>query len=219
MSAILSTVDSCLLACGALIMQNLVGTRARDLSERLRLRLTRLSVVGLGGLAYVLALYGSSVHGLVQESSALGSAGLFVAGLLGHAGRRGARRATVAGSRRRHLCVRRACASGRRGLPGVARRGRARLRRGRALGRAPRGGGARDLLSGAAADLPSPRHGARIEVACRAQVSSGANRSDRSLSENAVCCEPEPTRPLASSCLWRWSSSMRSSTLPATINW
>jgi len=94
-SAILSTVDSCLLACGALIMQNLVGTRARDLSERTRLRLTRLSVVGLGGLAYVLALYGSSVHGLVQESSALGSAGLFVAGLLGLYTRVGGARAAL----------------------------------------------------------------------------------------------------------------------------
>jgi Na+/proline symporter len=82
-SAILSTVDSCLLACGALIMQNLVGRRARGLSDRTRLRLTRLCVVGLGAVAYVLALYGSSVHGLVAESSALGSAGLFVAGLLG----------------------------------------------------------------------------------------------------------------------------------------
>jgi solute:Na+ symporter, SSS family len=94
-SAILSTVDSCLLACGALIMQNLVGERARGMSERGRLRLTRLCVVGLGGVAYVLALYGSSVHGLVEESSALGSAGLFVAGLLGLYTRVGGARAAL----------------------------------------------------------------------------------------------------------------------------
>jgi len=94
-SAILSTVDSALLACGALIMQNLVGTRARRLSERGRLRLTRLCVVGLGGVAYVVALYGSSVHGLVAESSALGSAGLFVAGLLGLYTRVGGARAAL----------------------------------------------------------------------------------------------------------------------------
>ena len=94
-SAILSTVDSCLLACGALIMQNLVGARARDLSDRARLRLTRLSVVGLGALAYVLALTGTSVHGLVEESSALGSAGLFVAGLLGLYTRFGGARAAL----------------------------------------------------------------------------------------------------------------------------
>jgi Na+/proline symporter len=94
-SAILSTVDSCLLACGALIMQNLVGVRASAMSERARLRLTRMSVVGLGGVAYVLALYGTSVHGLVEESSALGSAGLFVAGLLGLYTRFGGARAAL----------------------------------------------------------------------------------------------------------------------------
>jgi Na+/proline symporter len=82
-SAILSTVDSALLACGALIVQNLVGERARSLSDAGRLRLTRLSVAGLGLIAFVIACFGVSVHSLVQESGALGSAGLTVAGLLG----------------------------------------------------------------------------------------------------------------------------------------
>ena len=82
-SAILSTVDSALLAGGTLIMQNLVGARTQSLSDSARLRLTRAAVVGLGVLSFGIALLGQSVHALVQESSALGSAGLFVAGLLG----------------------------------------------------------------------------------------------------------------------------------------
>lgn len=82
-SAILSTVDSALLAGGTLIMQNLVGARGQALSDHARLRLTRGAVVGLGVLSFAIALLGQSVHALVQESSALGSAGLFVAGLLG----------------------------------------------------------------------------------------------------------------------------------------
>jgi Na+/proline symporter len=95
-SAILSTVDSALLACGALIIHNLVGQRAQSLSESARLRLTRLTVVGLGAVAFVIALLGGSVHSLVEESSALGSAGLFVAGLLGLFTRFGGARAALA---------------------------------------------------------------------------------------------------------------------------
>ena len=82
-SAILSTVDSSLLACGALIVQNLIGRRAQALSDRARLLVTRASVVVLGGVAFVVATFGESVHALVEESGALGSAGLFVAGAFG----------------------------------------------------------------------------------------------------------------------------------------
>lgn len=94
-SAILSTVDSALLAGGALIVQNVVAERAAKLSDAARLRLTRCCVVGLGFIAFVVALFGASVHALVQESSALGSAGLFVAGLLGLYTRFGGARAAM----------------------------------------------------------------------------------------------------------------------------
>jgi Na+/proline symporter len=94
-SAILSTVDSALLAGGALIVQNLVGERAAGLSDAARLRLTRSCVVGLGVLAFVVAMFGASVHELVQESSALGSSGLFVAGLFGLFTRFGGARAAL----------------------------------------------------------------------------------------------------------------------------
>jgi Na+/proline symporter len=82
-SAILSTVDSALLASGALIVQNLLGSRARALPEASRLRWSRGSVLALGVTAFLLAGLDLSVHDLVQESGALGSAGVFVAGVLG----------------------------------------------------------------------------------------------------------------------------------------
>jgi Na+/proline symporter len=94
-SAILSTVDSSLLACGALIVQNLVGERARAMSDVARLRLTRGSVVGLGCVAFGLATLGVSVHSLVEESAALGSAGIVVAGLIGMFTRMGGARAAL----------------------------------------------------------------------------------------------------------------------------
>lgn len=94
-SAILSTVDSALLACGALIVQNVVGEHARALSDPARLRLTRLAVVSLGVVAYFIATLGVSVHELVAESSALGSSGICVAGLLGLFTRFGGPRAAL----------------------------------------------------------------------------------------------------------------------------
>lgn len=94
-SAILSTVDSCLLACGALVVQNLAGARASSLGDAGRLRLSRLAVVGLGFVAFVIASFGTSVHSLVEESGALGSAGLVVAGLLGLFTRIGGPRAAL----------------------------------------------------------------------------------------------------------------------------
>jgi Na+/proline symporter len=94
-SAILSTVDSALLACGALIVQNLVGQRARAWSDGARLRLTRAAVVSLGCVAFGVACLGSSVHSLVGESSAFASAGLCVAGILGLFTRFGGARAAL----------------------------------------------------------------------------------------------------------------------------
>jgi Na+/proline symporter len=94
-SAILSTVDSALLACGAFVMQNIIGRRARSVSEAARLRVTRLAVAGLGGVAFVFALLGESVHELVAESSALGSSGIVVAGLFGLFTRFGGPRAAL----------------------------------------------------------------------------------------------------------------------------
>ena len=61
-SAILSTVDSALLACGSLVAHNLVPDAVRQKSPKTPLRLARASVVVLGIAAYGLAHGSDGVH-------------------------------------------------------------------------------------------------------------------------------------------------------------
>jgi Na+/proline symporter len=82
-SAILSTVDSCLLAAGGLASENLIASLRPGLGSIARLRMTRACVVGFGVVAYVLALNGGSVYDLVEQASAFGSAGIFIVVCLG----------------------------------------------------------------------------------------------------------------------------------------
>lgn len=88
-SAILSTVDSTLLVCSSLLTHNLLLPRLPTASERAKVRFARYGVVGFGLLAFALAHRGESVASLVEQASALGSAGLFVILLLGLFTRRG----------------------------------------------------------------------------------------------------------------------------------
>jgi SSS family transporter len=88
-SAILSTVDSTLLVCSSLLSHNLILPRLRGASERAKVRIARIGVVSFGLFAYGLAHLGGSVSALVEQASALGSAGLFVILLLGLSTRRG----------------------------------------------------------------------------------------------------------------------------------
>jgi Na+/proline symporter len=82
-SAILSTVDSALLACGSLLSHNLLPARLREGAPHVALRVARFSVVGLALVAYGLAHTSDSVHDLVTEASAFGSAGVFVTAVFG----------------------------------------------------------------------------------------------------------------------------------------
>ena len=77
-SAILSTVDSCLLVSGSLISHNLVVPRMPAISERGKLVAARVGVVGSGLAAWYLALASDSVLGLVEEASGFGSSGILV---------------------------------------------------------------------------------------------------------------------------------------------
>jgi len=94
-SAIMSTVDSSLLACGALVSHNLAKVFLPEVSEHQKVRLARFSVVALGVTAYGLAHTADSVHGLVAEASAFGSAGVCVAGSLGLLSRLGRAQAAL----------------------------------------------------------------------------------------------------------------------------
>jgi Na+/proline symporter len=82
-SAILSTVDSCLLAAASLTSHNLVVPLMPQLSERGKVRCARIGVVVFGVAAYVIALFAEGVYELVATASAFGSAGIFVVGMFG----------------------------------------------------------------------------------------------------------------------------------------
>jgi Na+/proline symporter len=88
-SAILSTVDSALLAAGSLVSHNLVLPLLPGTDERHKVRISRISVAIFGVVAYVLAINADSVLGLVEEASAFGSAGIFTCCLLGLTQKRG----------------------------------------------------------------------------------------------------------------------------------
>lgn len=82
-SAILSTVDSVLLAAASMISHNVVMRMLTSPSERLKLRSVRLTVVALAVLAYALALHAGSVGDLVEVAAAAGSSGVIVCLVLG----------------------------------------------------------------------------------------------------------------------------------------
>jgi Na+/proline symporter len=80
-AAILSTVDSALLACGSLVAHNLLPRGVRERSPQAPLRVARASVVLLSLAAYGLAHTKERMAELVEEASAFGSAGVFVVGV------------------------------------------------------------------------------------------------------------------------------------------
>ncbi len=94
-SAILSTVDSALLAASALVEHNLIVPLRPQLGERARVRLARGGVALFGIVAYVLALQAASIYELVVQASALAGAGIFVVVMFGLFTRFGGPRAAL----------------------------------------------------------------------------------------------------------------------------
>jgi SSS family transporter len=82
-SAILSTVDSALLAASALATRNLYGRIHPRATGEERLRTARILTVVAGLCAYAIARSGDTIYDLVELASSLGSAGLLVALLVG----------------------------------------------------------------------------------------------------------------------------------------
>jgi solute:Na+ symporter, SSS family len=77
-SAILSTVDSALLAASALVSHNLLIPILAPMDESAKLKTSRMAVVAFGMVAYALALVSESVHDLVEQASSFSGAGVFV---------------------------------------------------------------------------------------------------------------------------------------------
>lgn len=82
-SAILSTVDSNLLAVSSLISINIMRRRHARRDERAQLRAARLTTVAAGVAALVVALSGSNIYELLAMTSVFGQGGILVATLVG----------------------------------------------------------------------------------------------------------------------------------------
>ncbi len=82
-SAILSTVDSALLASSALLNHNLIFNFYPNLNDKSKLVADRIGVILLGITSYLLALHAEGIYPLVKEASAFGSAGVFVIYIIG----------------------------------------------------------------------------------------------------------------------------------------
>jgi SSS family transporter len=95
-SAILSTVDTTLLAISAVATRNLVEPVAPNLSEPGKVRVGRAITALTGVLAFIVAATGESIQGLVEIASSFGSAGIAVALLIGLHSKMGDERAAVA---------------------------------------------------------------------------------------------------------------------------
>jgi SSS family solute:Na+ symporter len=77
-SAILSTVDSTLLVSAGILSHNLIVPIFGVRDERAKVRIARAGVIAFGCIAYTLALRAEGVFALVEQASALGSAGVLV---------------------------------------------------------------------------------------------------------------------------------------------
>jgi len=95
-SAILSTVDTTLLAVSAIATRNIVERVVPDLSEKSRVRVGRLLTATAGVVAFFIAATGDSIKGLVEIASSFGSSGILIALLFGLHSRFGDERAAVA---------------------------------------------------------------------------------------------------------------------------
>lgn len=82
-SAILSTVDSALLAAASLVSHNIVLRIQPGMSEGAKVAWARIGVAVLGIVAYMLAIYSEGISDLVELASAFATAGIFVALIFG----------------------------------------------------------------------------------------------------------------------------------------
>ncbi len=94
-SAILSTVDSALLAAAALLEHNVILSSRPQMLERNKLLVARGGVLILGIVSYFLAIYGTTTYEMVEMASGLGSAGIFVISLFALYSNRGGATAAI----------------------------------------------------------------------------------------------------------------------------
>jgi SSS family transporter len=94
-SAILSTVDSNLLAVSSLVSINILARRHAHTDEKRQLRNARLATVGAGLGALMVAMSGSNIYELLAMTSVFGQGGILVATLVGLRSKFGGPRAAL----------------------------------------------------------------------------------------------------------------------------
>ena len=82
-SAILSTVDSILLACSALFSHNFLIPILKIKNEKNRLLVNRVAVIGAGLIALSIALAGNRIYDLVLLAASFGTAGVLIITMFG----------------------------------------------------------------------------------------------------------------------------------------
>lgn len=82
-SAVLSTVDSALLASGSILSLNVIQPVGGTLVREYPLLTTRFAVAGLGLVALVIALRPGTIHDLIMRAASFGSSDLVVVTLFG----------------------------------------------------------------------------------------------------------------------------------------
>ncbi len=95
-SAILSTVDSSLLAASGLLVHNMVLPMRASMNEARKITVQRAGTLLMGVIAYVLAMYAEGVYDLVTDASSFGSAGIFIVFVFGMFTKYGGTRTAVA---------------------------------------------------------------------------------------------------------------------------
>ncbi len=83
LSAILSTTDSILLACSALVAHNVIFPLFKVRRERARVLIARWLVAASGVLGCLIAIKGGGIYDLVLSASAFGTAGVLVIAMAG----------------------------------------------------------------------------------------------------------------------------------------
>jgi len=95
-SAILSTVDTTLLAVSSIASRNLINRITQNLPDPRKLAFGRSLTLLAGLAAYLIAASGETIKGLVEIASSFGSAGIVVVLLIGLHSRHGGERAALA---------------------------------------------------------------------------------------------------------------------------
>lgn len=82
-SALLATIDSILLAVGALVGHNFLIPILKLQTDRSKLILSRLVVLTAGFIVYLLAMHSTSIYDLLEMASSFGTSGILIITLVG----------------------------------------------------------------------------------------------------------------------------------------